>query len=776
MPLPTSGAIPFVIGNEAQAGSSSSSKTAFLIKFPEEIWDSLQNGAAGSGSGSVSGKMSPNGSASGSGMRVSVAADGRMTLNIPNLPPIPLDSRSTGTSSEIHTYNPSNPSLSLSATASTRLSIPLSSASTARAADKLKAQNEAIERERKERAIRVEGSAPPSKSRPSGVPASLSAASASMGRTHSSPQITASTSASASGGAHVGTSSGAGQPMIPLKTRVMQLLALGPTTVSDIVRRVGGDEQNVMRVVNVVGRAFSTHPPTYTLLPNQYSKIKIGPGQWKYTYAEQQQVIRLAREAFDELGLEADAEERIELDRKEQEALNGYHSAASSSTSGSQAQPQAHADKTSSSGANVGSTLPVPPHTNVHTSSKPNSKGKRTESPAPTPSTSIAAASTSVTTKKSTTAKSKNAGPQSKIARERAKFMAERGRATSAPNARAADGAASPRTAPTPVQASDTEDNKPIKKTQKAKDKGKERPKEHKEPKTAENAENGRRRGSKSRDYSSDEEDEDEPEHGRGKGRLTNANPARNGDDASAPAKTIKTKPDGNAPEKERPSLRDKVRERDKAKIEQQERERERERERGSSKRRHIESSEEGEEEEEEEEGAIREHKVVSNRENGDGEEGEIRGRPKTKVNRDHQSPTHKRKPPPPELKLNGATPPSSTLASATGSTANGSSSKALATTIPHPASAPLPRTSGRDRYGDGDRDIEPDPESLRERYEELFPAYQQLTKKLAKVHQSAESEAGLQGVSEEEVGKLVKRWEKWHNELAEIRRWFGDA
>jgi len=56
----------------------------------------------------------------------------------------------------------------------------------------------------------------------------------SMGRTHSSPAMQ-------SGGA-----------MIPLKTRVLQLLALGPTDVEDIVSRVGGLEQDVMRVVNVV--------------------------------------------------------------------------------------------------------------------------------------------------------------------------------------------------------------------------------------------------------------------------------------------------------------------------------------------------------------------------------------------------------------------------------------------------------------------------------------------------------------------------------------------
>jgi len=62
-----------------------------------------------------------------------------------------------------------------------------------------------------------------------------------MGRTQSSPQF--------------GSGSTPGSPMIPLKTRVVQLLALGPISVTDIVKRVGGAEQDIMRVVNVVCRS-----------------------------------------------------------------------------------------------------------------------------------------------------------------------------------------------------------------------------------------------------------------------------------------------------------------------------------------------------------------------------------------------------------------------------------------------------------------------------------------------------------------------------------------
>jgi len=46
--------------------------------------------------------------------------------------------------------------------------------------------------------------------------------------------------------------SNTGGPIIPLKTRVVQLLALGPQSIEDIVSRVGMSENEVMRIVNVV--------------------------------------------------------------------------------------------------------------------------------------------------------------------------------------------------------------------------------------------------------------------------------------------------------------------------------------------------------------------------------------------------------------------------------------------------------------------------------------------------------------------------------------------
>lgn len=93
----------------------------------------------------------------------------------------------------------------------------------------------------------------------------------------------------------------------------------------------------------------------------------------------------------------------------------------------------------------------------------------------------------------------------------------------------------------------------------------------------------------------------------------------------------------------------------------------------------------------------------------------------------------------------------------------------------PPPPALELNNTSHRDfitqpipKYTKSTR---PDPESLRERYEELFPAYQQLTRKMVKVHQAAEVGEG----NVEEVEKMVERWGRWHKELEGIRRWFGE-
>lgn len=68
-------------------------------------------------------------------------------------------------------------------------------------------------------------------------------------------------------------------------------------------------------------------------------------------------------------------------------------------------------------------------------------------------------------------------------------------------------------------------------------------------------------------------------------------------------------------------------------------------------------------------------------------------------------------------------------------------------------------------------------PDSMRERYEELYPAYELLTKKLTTIYQDCE-DVELEGhlnTTTEEVAKLAARFQKWHNELQDIRQWFAD-
>ena len=107
----------------------------------------------------------------------------------------------------------------------------MSSVSSARAANKLRSQNEVIDKERQERANRVNG---------------VSKGKAIQSVVNIPPMGKIPNRSTVKNG--VGT----GGPVIPLKTRVVQLLALGPATVADIVGKVGGLEQDVMRVVNVV--------------------------------------------------------------------------------------------------------------------------------------------------------------------------------------------------------------------------------------------------------------------------------------------------------------------------------------------------------------------------------------------------------------------------------------------------------------------------------------------------------------------------------------------
>lgn len=91
----------------------------------------------------------------------------------------------------------------------------------------------------------------------------------------------------------------------------------------------------------------------------------------------------------------------------------------------------------------------------------------------------------------------------------------------------------------------------------------------------------------------------------------------------------------------------------------------------------------------------------------------------------------------------------------------------------PIPIQASTPSTTASDRPDD--------PEDLRDRYEELYPAYQQMTLKLIALHRAAEGVELGDGdatiIPEKmDLAKMVKKWERWHNELMGIRRWFGST
>lgn len=127
-------------------------------------------------------------------------------------------------------------------TARARLSVPFTAGATSRAAEKVRQQNEALDRERQARAERVTGkpvaatssySRPvePSNFRPSPVPSRAQ----SMARTQSGP-----------------AAANSSVERVPLKTLVVQLLALGPATLDEIVEGTAGEVNDVARMVNVV--------------------------------------------------------------------------------------------------------------------------------------------------------------------------------------------------------------------------------------------------------------------------------------------------------------------------------------------------------------------------------------------------------------------------------------------------------------------------------------------------------------------------------------------
>ncbi|KAI9635404.1 uncharacterized protein MKK02DRAFT_32836 [Dioszegia hungarica] len=582
---------PLPLGTSTQAG-----KPAFLVKFPQDVWERIVSG----GTGSVQ----------------IVKNDAKLSLILPDRT-IGLDANPL-VPTEL--YELSDTLLPLG-TASTRLSIPFTTASSS------KAIAEAIP---ERRPVNGNGNG------------NAHGAAAKLRREAATP-LARSLSSPAGPAAPVAPTT----PVIPLKTRVVQYLALGPASVEEILSKLGGAEADVMRVVKVVGRQVAENPPRYSLQPSQYAKIKIGA--WRYTPEEQEQVGQMAREAFDELEYPEGSEERVELERKLEEAANMppvEEVVAAPAVAPVQAAPSVPVP------APAPSTASQPDRTPVVTPSSSKSR--------PSASTSTSAASSS----------SKNKGP---VAREMAKFRAEQARATSAPGLKGTNGNASPREAAAALSAADAVKTKKRAAGAKA-DKGN-------TAETSRKAEKAERSDTSSR---SDEK-------GSGKKRKRGRHPS--------------------------PSF----------------------------------TSSEDEDEED-----------------------SRRGRAKQR-NRPAPKSTLPKLPPPDAATLAAmdALPPSRPIANFT---------KRKSPPQPLDLHSPTQQTKSRTPSTTASELERPDdPEDLRDRYEELYPAYQILTTKLIGLHRAAEGvelgEADIEMLpTKEEMEKLVKKWERWHKELAGIRRWFGAA
>ena len=176
--------------------------------------------------------------------------------------------------------------------------------------------------------------------------------------------------------------------------------------------------------------------------PQQYAKIKIGA--WKYTHREQLQIIGLARQAYDELGMADGTPERAELDRLEQEAQSSISSApetnADVDVNGSSATvaPQTNGNGFTSSNASAGGGSASgkshegrsgSPSASSSTSSRTSANAANHVQPPSRPSTPM---STSTSPEKSKKGSSKT--PKTLIGKAKAKHLAEQKRASSLPN------------------------------------------------------------------------------------------------------------------------------------------------------------------------------------------------------------------------------------------------------------------------------------------------------------------------------------------------------
>ncbi|KAF9337817.1 hypothetical protein BG006_002537 [Podila minutissima] len=119
--------------------------------------------------------------------------------------------------------------------------------------------------------------------------------------------------------------------VVPLKTRVIQLLALQPLGLSELQNKVGsGDLQAIMPMVATLSGG------KYILKAEAYREVKIY--DWKnYSAKQREVVVKNASAAFDKLGLGPDAYERSKLSEKARHSpplvAEGNHVAGTMDTS-----------------------------------------------------------------------------------------------------------------------------------------------------------------------------------------------------------------------------------------------------------------------------------------------------------------------------------------------------------------------------------------------------------------------------------------------------------
>lgn len=169
------------------------------------------------------------------------------SLNIPSSPVFGLNASSISPPSEI--YLPQSSSLNLHAIASARLQVPLTSVPTA-LQEKLRSSTDAAEQARKDRKLLVMD-VEPSKRRAKGLHGGMEKRMMAARTPSAAPTSRPPTPATPALPSRAGTPAKS-TPVVPLKTRIMQLLALGPRNVDDVVAKVGGGEDEVARVLKVV--------------------------------------------------------------------------------------------------------------------------------------------------------------------------------------------------------------------------------------------------------------------------------------------------------------------------------------------------------------------------------------------------------------------------------------------------------------------------------------------------------------------------------------------